>query len=1105
MPQCESYSGCSVLRRLGYAAAGGLLRRRPNVTAFRLTRSVFGSLMLPIVLVSMMLAARAGTQSSAPLMRYPNAHGQRIVFVAAGDLWLVRATGGTARRLTDDAGMDIMPRFSPDGRWIAYTATAPGNQDVYVIPSGGGTPRRLTFRSNATGPGTTHGPQDNVVATWTPDSRYVVFLSLQGGWNSSDYRAYRVPVGGGLPPPLPPNRSGLLTFGASESAIAFTRALTDFLTQKRYDGGLAQSICTYDFRTSQLQTIAAGRGSSTDPMWYQRKIYFVSERDDRRRANIWVYDEETRQTREVTHFGDFDVDIPSLGGDAITFQQGGRLFRLSLPAERLAPIAIDVPDDGKRTKPRAVPAQLAVRDTDAITQTVDFAVSPHGEAAVFAARGTLFSVEAGGATRELTQTVAVANDHPAFSADGRFLAYTTDAGGESHVAIRPASGGAERSLAALPPSQLFAPVWSPDGSLIAVPDIEHDLWLLRTAGHAPPVRVAVDPGATILDARFSPDGGWLAYSTLRHTQLRALHLYSIARGQDTVVSDPFNDDRSPEFSPDGRFLYFVSSRSPAPFVSETNGLDLAAIASDGVSVATRAARKPSAGDPMRVDLAGLMRRAVPLPIEPGDVGTLAARGERLYYDTRPPALILGALPGETSRLHVYDSDSRTDTVLIDGLDAYAVSGDGSSVLYARDGRHAVIDTAAGTRTPRPLDLSTLRVRIDPRGEWTAMFEQAWRIERDAFVDRATGGVDWRSVHDAYRAAFLPRLRSRDDLTYVIGQMLGELGSSHTFVGPGDDGDTRQRTGTARLGVDYTLDVRTGRYRLAKIYRGDVSRPEYRSPLEAPGLAVHEGDYLLAIAGHELIAPMNPDSLLAGVTGSVVLTIAPSATAPRRTIVVSPVTSEFGLRKASWIVANRALVARLSANRVGYVYLQDFFDAGARDFFRQFYAQTDKAGLVIDVRWNNGGFTSQFILDALHRTAAGTFVNREGASSDLPPGVFAGPKAVVVNEYSSSDGDQFPYFFRAAGLGPVIGMRTWGGVRGLDGRWPLLDGGYVTAPKDALHGLDGTAIIENHGVSPDIRIVDSPDEIETGTDAQLTAAVHYIVTQLRRTSKASGVR
>lgn len=1031
--------------------------------------------------------ARADVDRAAPLMRFPTSSATSVAFVARGDLWVAPRDGGRATRLVH-GGVISTARFSPDGKHIAYTARQGGGQDVYSVPSSGGPSQRLTFDGG-------EARDDNLVSGWTPDGARVVMLSHRGAWAAKMLRAFTVPAGGGPAELLPVGESGLMSFAPDGRSVAFTRTFTNFAARKRYLGGEAQDIFTYDLGSHQLMQITDWRGTDTSPMWARGRVYFLSDRGAGFRANIWCYDLASRTTRQVTHFADYDIDWPSLGGDRITFQQGGRLWALDLPSERLHPLRIKVPDDGVQTRPRVQDVSREARVTD-VSGAVDYALAPHGEAVLLSAHGDIFRIEAGhaGAAHDLTSTPAVDDEHPAWSPDGASIAYVTEASGAQQVALRRAAGGAERLLTHFSTGVLYTPRWAPDGRSLVVADAEHGLWWVSAAGGTPRL-LARDPKAEIRDAIISPDGTYVAYSTQRSTGVRALHVQALASGRDVELSSPMESDRSPAYSADGRTLYFVSARHELPFTSDRGDeATVSTLKSDGVY----AAPLMSASDGgAALDFAGAMSRAVALPVTPARITSLQVRGQTVLYETRPPVLIDGEMPGEDAHLHALDPTTGIDKVLLSGFDNLTVSADGAHALYRRDGAWRVASlTPAGADVA--LQVAGLTAPIDPLAQWAEIFERAWRLDRDLFFSRIMNGDDWRAVHDAY-ARLVPSVGSRQDLLYLLGELQGELATSHAFVVGLDADDAGPPSHTPRLGADLELDGRTGRYRFLRILRGDASRERFRSPLSAPGVDVRAGDYLLAVNGRELRAPTDPDALLAGAAGEVTLSVSAAPEGPRRQLHVKPLDDDLDLRQHDWVEANRARVAALTGGRVGYVFLADFDALGSEDLVRQLQPQLDKEGLVFDVRWNRGGFTSQAVLNLLKRIRAGEFVNREGALEPLP--LFAAPRAMalIANASTASDGDQFTYFFRKDGLGPVVGQRTWGGVQGIKGPWPLMDGTAITIPKDSLASPDGSWLIENVGASPDVTEDPAPGEDASGDDRQLAVAAHAVAETLARNS------
>ena len=1074
----------------------------------------------------------------AALPRFPQPYGDRIVFVADGNMWSADKAGGAALRLTSAPGQDMFPRVSPDGKWIAYTEASRAGTDIWVIPAWGGPARRLTYHpTTEAGTGGRHGP-DNMVVTWTPDSKNVVYLTKRDAWNGWIQNMYEVPVAGGAPTPLPIDSSvGLATYGPDGHTIVYNRIFRNFRTWKRYNGGLAQQLFTYDLDSRQLTQLTTWTGTNTSPMWWGRKIYFLSDQDANRRANIWVLDLDSKQLSEVTHFTDYDVDFPALGGDAIAFQQGGKLWRLDLPSEKLTEVQVSVPDDDIRKRPRVADVKGEIRTADPAGQT-DFALAPNGKRTLFSARGDIFSVPTeDGATRDLTGTQGADEDHPAWSPDGKLVAYTTDGTGEQQIAVRPAEGGAERLLTSFSQGYLYGPIFSPDGKALSFSDSAHKLWLVGVDGGAPR-QVAQDKFSEIHDQAFSPDSRWLAFSMTAVNRRRDLYLYSVTSGVLTRLGDGSSIDANPVFSPDGKYLYFVSSRHENPVPSDTD-FDFAILKSAGIyaiplardtasPLAPRSdeadtdgepkkddaakddkadksgkgdkSAKPAATEPTRVDLDGLMARAVAVPVDPANIAQLDVRKGKIFYLTQPIGLIDGTLKGESSALRVYDLEKRKDQVVAEDVDAYSVSFDGQKILIRKDKDYSVVDAKPDATKDsdgvKKLDLSHMRELVDPAQEWTEMFNNGWRLERDLFFSTAMNGVDWKAVHDNY-ARLLPTLGSREDLNYLIGQMLGEMSNSHTYVGGGDNGETGPTVHAALLGVDWALDPASGRYRIAAILPGDNTRDDYRSPLAQPGLAVKAGDYVLAVNGVELQAPSDPDSLLqlADSEATVDLTVADTPGGARRHVVVTPVRAEGSLREAAQIAHNRSVVDKLSGGRIGYVYMSDMEQLGLQQFVRQFYAQLDKQAMIMDDRWNGGGFIAPFALERLRRMLVTLGVNRESGVGTEPEEVLNGPKVALLNHWSASDGDIFPYLFKLYGLGQLVGTRSWGGVRGIRGNWQMLDGGYVTIPEDALYTPDSVWAVENHGVDPDVEVENNPADLLAGHDVQLETAVAILMKQI----------
>ncbi|HEX5340490.1 MAG TPA: PDZ domain-containing protein [Gammaproteobacteria bacterium] len=1077
-------------------------------------------LLLSVFILSSVSAVGAA-QAGNTLTRYPTLHGNAVVFEAHGNLWKVARTGGTAVRLTTDPGFDIMPRFSPDGNWIAFTGQYQGNTDVYVIPAAGGTAKRLTFHSDVVDGAPLRWGPDNMVVSWTPDSKNIVFLSRRNTFNSWFGQLFEVPLAGGLPTQLPIPKGGMLSYSPDGQSIAYNRIFRNFRTWKRYTGGLQQDLWLYNFKTTQSTRLTDYVGLDQDPMWSGNTIYFLSDRGAEKHVNLWAYDLNSKQFRQVTHFKDYDIDWPSLGNNGIVFQDGGSLYVLDLPGEQLHELDVTVPDDGTQTNPRFVDAGKFIQAQDT-AGNINFDVSPNGKRALLQARGEVFTLPAEhGNTRDLTETSNAEEEYPSWSPDGKWIAYTSDVNGEVQIAVRASEGGAERTLTDFKSGYFYKPVWSPDSSKLAFSDNEHQLWWLDVNSRKL-TRVAQDKYNEIHDYAWSPDSRWLTYSLSTDNQMRGIWLYNLADNKATAISSPMDADFNPVFDPDGKYLYFISARHENPTFSQSE-FNIATLKMTGIYAATLSKseaspfaprsdegasahdREPGKNDkksatakPVKIDLDGLMQRAVAVPVPADNYYALNATPGHLYYMTTPNFTIEGPLSGETSVLHVFDMQTRKDKTLDSGLNGYVLSADGkTALLNNRGGKFAFLEVSGGDAKPKELDTGHMRIQINPVQEWNEMYAMAWRLERDFFVNQKMNGVDWNAVRAKY-GKLLPLMGSREDLNYLIGETIGELSNSHTYVGGGDMNDPVTPVRTGLLGVDFGLNRDSGRYYFKKIYPGDNTRPDFGSPLTEPGIDVRQGDYLLAVDGHALKAPTNPYSLFVNTRGvTVTLTVADNAEGKnKREVTVNTVKDELNLRLHDWIAHNREMVDQLSGGKIGYIYLSDMSALGMEQFIRQFYPQITKQGLILDDRWNGGGFIDQIVLERLRRVLVGMNSNRERIASPIPQQVSDSYKVTLINHYSASDGDIFPYFFRKYGLGPLIGTRTWGGVRGIRGSWPLLDNGYITIPEGTMYGLDSQWVIENHGVEPDMEVDDLPGDVMRGHDAQLDAAVKYLMGKIK---------
>jgi len=1099
-----------------------------------------------LLVLMMFLAVPLAISAEMPegrLMRFADIYKDKIVFSYAGDLWLVASSGGAARRITTDPGLELFPKFSPDGKWIAFTGQYDGNFNIYVMPADGGEPKQLTFEPDPVSMPERMGPNNQVI-TWLPDSQHILYLSRRDTFNDWFGRLFKVRIDGGLPELLPIDKGGLTSFSPDGTKIAYNRIFRNFRTWKRYTGGMAQDIAIYDFKNNTYERITDYPGTDTYPMWHDDTIYFGSDRGPERRINLYSYSLKTKQVRQLTDFKDYDVDWPSLGPDAIVFSNGGYLYTFDLKSQKAKKLTVYLPGDRDLARPHWANVARFVTDFD---------ISPEGNRAVLTARGDIFTVPAKeGSIRNLTQTPGIREKNAAWSPDSKWIAYLSDRSGEDEIYITPQDGmGKETRITTDGKMFRMPPVWSPDSKKLLFADKDLRLFYVDIEQKTP---VLIDQGKyfDITEYVWAPDSKWVAYAKQEENAKSAINLYSLADKKSTPVTTSFTNSSTPAFDPGGKYLFFLSQRDynevlgvydmefsnpkatrvylvtlradlPSPFAPQSDEAGKKPDESAGKDQAKPGEKEKKEAEEVaknfRIDLAGIENRVVAVPMPPSNIYRLQAGKYGVYYSTAPIRGLSGPLPGEHPAIHVYDLKERKDNVLLTGATSFALSFDGSKLLYSGSrggdeddnedsgprGRTFGIIDAKPSASPHKvgdgaLKLSSLVMRIDPRAEWEQMFNEVWRQERDFFFEASMNGVDWAKEHDRY-APLLPDVADRFDLTYLMGEMVGELSNSHTYVGGGDYPDLHP-VNLGLLAVDYELDAASGLYRFKKIYPGENWDPSLRSPLTEPGVAVKEGDYLIAVNGRDLKAPQSPSELFVNTAGeNVTLTVNSLPTAAgARSVVVKPISSEYQLRMLDMVNTNRRKVDQATNGRVGYIYIPNMGGDGLNEFVKQFFPQIRKEGLIIDVRYNGGGFVDQLIFERLRRILAGMDAARNFASGTVPDVVFNGSMACVTNAYAASDGDIFSYFFKYYHLGPLIGMRTWGGVRGIRGTIPLLDGGYITRPEFSRYGLDSKWIVENYGVAPDIEVDNTPDLVMKGRDPQLERAIEEVMKAIKEHPK-----
>jgi tricorn protease len=1099
-----------------------------------------------VVLILALASAGAGgfygqEMQEGRLLRFSDIYKDKITFSYGGDLWIVPTAGGIARRITTHPGLELFPKFSPDGKFIAFTGQYDGNFNVYVIPSDGGEPKQLTFLPNPMHSPERMGPNNQVI-NWLPDGKRILFLSRQDTFNSWFGRLFTVPIDGGLAVRLPIDKGGLTSFSADGNEIAYNRIFRNFRTWKRYRGGMQQQISFYNFTDNHYEQINDPDGNDTFPMWHADTIYFDSDRGPEQRMNLHSYNRKRKEMRQLTHFTEFDVNWPSLGPDSIVFENGGFLYVFDLATEQVRKVTVYLPGDRDLARPRWENTSKWITAFD---------ISPEGKRAVFSARGDVYTVPAKeGSIRNLTQTPGIRENYATWSPDGRWIAYVSDRSGEDELYLIPQDGmGTEMRVTSDGTMSRLPAVWSPDSKKLLYADKALRLWYVDINAKKP---VLIDQGkyADLTDYSWSPDSQWVAYSKAAENQYGVIYLYSLADKKISGVTTAFNHSFNPIFDPEGKYLYFFSNRdynevlgvydfefsnpkatrvyvvtlrsdTPSPFAPQSDEETVKKAETTGPNEKPpkpedKGSEKPVEAEkkePFRIDLDGLENRVVALPTPPEVMSNLAASKGFVYYATAPVAGLSGPLPGESPAVHVFDMKERKDSILIAGADAFAVSFDGKKLLYAspksaeggEEKAYGIIDAAPVPPNPHKpgdgtLELNGMRANIDPRAEWKQVFYEVYRQERDYFFEPSMNGVEWAKERDKY-AQLLPHVADRYSLTYILGEMIGELSNSHTYVGGGDSPDLHP-VNVGMLGVDFEADAANGLYRFKKIYPGENWNGALRSPLTEPGVAIKQGDYLLAVNGRSLRIPQNPyEPFVNTAEQNVTLTVnSKPAEGGARPVVLKPISSEFNLRELDWTETNRRKVEQATAGRVGYVYLPDMSASGLNEFVKQFFPQIRKQGIIFDVRYNGGGFVDQIIFERLRRVLAGMGAARNFESGTVPDIVFYGPMVCVTNEYAASDGDYFTYYFKKYKIGPVIGMRTWGGVRGIRGEIPLMDGGYITRPEFSLYGLDSKWLIENRGVAPDIVVDNTPDQVMAGHDPQLEKAIELVLKEMQEHPK-----
>ena len=1084
-------------------------------------------------------------QSPAPLLlQSPTLSQSQIAFAYGGSLWVVGRDGGEARRLvTGDPGAASGPLFSPDGTLVAFTGNFDGNQDVYVVPAGGGEPRRLT-----------NHPDTDVAVGWSPDGKRILFRSGREAYSRFE-RLLTVGLDGGLPEalPLPMGVQGSFSPDATQLAYVprWNRRLgagDAYIAIKQYQGGKTSPIWIAQLADSSVTPLPRGNSNDSNPMWVGDKIYFLSDRSGP--VTLFSYDVKTRAVKQLVANNGSDLKSAAAGPGRIVYEQFGSLHLYDPASGKEHAVPVRLTADLPQTRPhfeKVGAKQILAAD-----------LSPTGARAVFETRGEILTVPAEkGDIRNLTRTPGVADRNPAWSPDGKWIAYLSDESGEYALHLRDQTGLGEVRKIALgaPASFYYDPVWSPDSKKIALRDKRLNLWYLDLE-HPAPVKVDTDRLDTPLhefDAVWSPDSRWLAYTKQLANYQRAVFVYSLETAKAAQFTDGMSDALYPAWDKGGKHLFFTASTDlgltagwldmsseghpvtrsvyvavltkdlPSPLAPESDEekadepakdkdkdaakktetapaavKTVAAEKTDDAKPADKdAAKKEAPKETVKVDINfdGLDQRILALPVPPANYGGLVAGKEGVVYLLENPPVAAGE-GGNKAALQRFDLKTRKTEKLLDGVEEFRLAAKGEKMLWRADNKWYV---AAADKAPKSgdgaLKLDALEVFVDPRAEWRQIYREVWRIERDFFYDPHYHGLDLAQAERAY-APFIDGLASRADLNYLLAEMLGQFNVLHMYVAGGAKPEMKT-VAVGLLGADYR--IADGRYQFARVFDGENWNPSLKAPLTQPGINVKAGDFLLAVNGRELRAGDEVFSFFADTAGKqTVLRVGPGADGKdARDVTVVPVASETALRNLAWIEGNRRRVDELSGGRLAYVYLPNTAGAGFTSFNRYYFAQVGKEGAVLDERFNGGGQLADYIIDYLRRPLMSLNLSREGELARSPASAIYGPKVMLMNEFAGSGGDAMPWYFRKAGVGPLVGTRTWGGLVGIGGYPPLIDGGSVTAPRWALFGTTGQWEVENIGIAPDVEVELDPKLVREGRDPQLEKAVEIALDLLKK--------
>lgn len=1035
-------------------------------------------------------------EDESRLLRFPDISKDKIAFVYAGDIWIVDANGGTARQLTSHEGIELFPKFSPDGKWIAFSGEYSGNRQIYIIPVEGGTPTQLTYY-NDVGIMPPRGGYDNQVLGWTPDGKNVLFRGNRLPWGERMGKYFLISANGGFETPLqiPEGGGGMLSPDGTK--MVYTPIEREWRTWKRYRGGRAQDVWIYDLKNNTTEKITDYIGTDNQPMWVGDKIYFTSDRTGT--LNLYSYDLASKQTDELTTFDNYDVLWPSAGDDKIVYENGGYIYKYDTSTNKNEKVPIKVFGDFPATIPYIKNLKGHVNW---------FEISPTGKRALLEARGDVFTVPAeNGEILNLTQTPGIREIDPVWSPDGNSIAYLSDRTGEYEIFMKSSDGsGEEKQITNDGTIWRFEPIWSPDSKKLAFSDKNQKLWYVDVnSGNT--INVDHSNYNDIRDYQWSPDSKWITYTKQSESRMSSIWVYSLDKKETTQLTSDLTDEFNPVFSKDGKYLYFFSNRdfnlefsnwefnyiyiNPTRVYSAALNNDVPALfqpKSDDEKIDGKENDKKDTGDVVvKIDVENFENRIAVLPGKSGNYSSLHQAEKGVLFIYRDDS---------GSKLKLFNQEDEKEITMLEDIGNFVVSSDGKKILYAKSGEYGIVDIKENQKnTDGRIDLNKLEVKVYPKEEWAEIYVDGWRLLRDWFYDANMHGLDWNVMKEKYEQ-LVPYVSHRMDLDFIFGELVGELNSGHTYVNWGDF-ERVPRKESGLLGCELEADP-SGYYKITKIYKGENWHQDFRSPLTEYGVNVNAGDFIIAIDGHEVKSNDNPYKFLENKSGVVVTLLVnnkPSKDGAREER-VRPISNEGNLRYLDWVNSRMKLVDELSRGKIGYIHIPNTAVEGNRELFKYFYPQTNKEALIIDDRYNGGGFVPDRMIELIGRKTMNYWVRRGIEPIPVPEFVMDGPKACLINGYSSSGGDAFPYYFREKNLGKIIGTRTWGGLIGISGNPDLMDGGSIDIPVFRFLDTNGNWAVENEGVHPDIEVLDRADLVVKGEDPSLQKAVEVLLEELK---------